>query len=331
MAYHTAMRSAWLVIAVGCGSAAAPAAHAPIVNSPPPRPPRPPAAMLDTRPADEVIAIGDDVFVDGSGPILVSRDRGKTFAPWTAGANLCVREFVAARGMIYAVAPICSETDVQTHGDHFFRSTDDGATWTDTGGIDAILRGIDPRDPKVVYADGPCGHDDTCVTVDGGDDWRAIAFPAPAHDTLFVGGDGALYVSATRAGGAELDRSDDRGAHWRAVVKGTAPWLGAVLADGTLLGQSAACGIARSAGGHEFTIAMRAESCEPGMFVGGASGTSACAVLEDDKVVASNDSGATWQPVETPPHKDLRYRCAIVGDRVLVTGGDGLLSAPVPW
>ena len=327
---------AWVLAVAACGSAAAPTKIKPPISSgpPAPHPPRAPAAMIDTRPADHVVVDGDDIFVDGSGPILISRDRGKTFAPWSAGPNLCVRQFYGARGTIYAVAPICSDTDVQTHGDHFYRSTDDGATWTDLGATGAILRGVDSRDPRVVYADGgPCGHDEVCRSDDGGATWHAVVFPAASHGTVFIGDDGAIYVPVPRPAGTEIARSDDRGAHWRAAVPapaGSDPWLGAVLADGTILASDGICDIVRSTGGHPFTITPEADACEPGHFLGG-HGTTACAILADDRVIASNDGGATWLPVATPAHKDLRYGCAVADDRVLVTGGDGLLSAPVPW
>jgi hypothetical protein len=282
--------------------------------------------LIDARASDHVVVLGDDVFVDGSGPLLVSHDRGKTFVPWTAGQNLCVRDFVAAHGTIYAVAPICSETDLQTNADHLYRSIDDGASFTDLGETNAMLRGIDPRDPRIVYADGPCGQDD-CVTEDGGASWRTLALPGKDHALSVF--DGVLYVRA----GAEIDRSDDRGAHFLAVV--TDPnvdfWLSAVLADGTLLGvDGSACAIERSVHGGAFTQPLHPASCEPGMDVSG-NGTDACAVLADDVVVASHDGGATWLTVATPAHKKLRYRCTIAWDRVLVSGEEGLLSAPVPW
>lgn len=308
----------------------------------PHRAPAGPAARILDRPSAHVAAIGTSVFVDGSGPLLISRDRGATFAPWAADPALCVRDFVAARGggTLYAIAVICSETDVQTNPDHLFRSTDDGATWADLGTTGAMLRGVDARDPRALYADGVCASAGPCRSDDGGATWHALTVPAASpkyaslQGSLFVADDG-LYYAPPRDTGYELFRSRDRGASWQVALRDPTRGsvaVGAVLDDGTVLGQNLdGCAFERSVSGGGFTHALEPVECEPGMYVGGR-GAVACAVLGDDRIVTSNDHGATWHDVAMPPRGDaLRYTCVVDGDRVLVAAGDGLYAAPAPW
>nr|HEX4317754.1 hypothetical protein [Kofleriaceae bacterium] len=334
---------AW-VVAAACTHGRTAPPPLPLANvQPEPAIPAPPLGELLAKATSRVLAIDDRLYAVGSGPVLISRDRGATFAPWSAPANLCASMVVGAGTHLYAVAARCSATDVRTSPDELYRSFDGGDTWDDVGLTTAILRGVDARDPRVVYADTSCGSSNRqlCRSDDAGVTWQPMTVPAasPAYamltGRLFVADTGSLFYAPPRDTRYELDRSDDRGATWRAVVTADAPAdlaIEAVLADGSLVGQDLDhCRIVRSVSGGPFTTVLEPATCEPGTAIAG-TGMYACAVIADDQVMASRDSGATWRAVAMPPRgQALRYACYATRDRVLVGAGDRLDGLAPPW
>src|SRR5438045_1676738 len=90
-------------------AACAPPPRAPLSNAP--TRPAPMLGKLLDKQSSQVAVVGDTIYVGGSGPLMISHDRGLTFAPWTEDPALCESGFVAAGATIYAIAARCSKTD----------------------------------------------------------------------------------------------------------------------------------------------------------------------------------------------------------------------------
>jgi hypothetical protein len=274
--------------------------------------------LLAKRSGDVSISLdGESLYQTGTGPVLISRDRGRTFQPWTAGKDLCAGWVRATTDhLVYATAAICSDTDVQRHEDELYVSEDDGATWKKRDRKPQYIRGVDGRSLYGECYDGT--KDYFCASGDAGATWQPLTTPA-AGGTVF-----AAEKILTFSHDDQIERSTDRGATWRPLISGVAD-VRALLSDGTLLGETT-CGVYRSAGG-PWEKVFGLDECRLEIF---AAGAQACAVVDDHSVFASPDGGASWRPVDLPITKDLRYDCLPDGDRVLVSGEAGLVAAPFP-
>ncbi len=341
------------LVAVGCGQGA----PAPISAKAGPPQARARTVKILDKFSVELAQVGDALYVQGSGPIEISRDRGKTFAPWSVDSAPCASGMVVAATTLYVIAAPCSTSDLKTDPDTLWRSSDAGATWRAVGTTGAILRGADPLDPRVVYADDVGARNLPSRSDDGGSTWHDLRVPLPSpkyamlEGDLFVADDGALFYSPPRDDRYELDRSDDRGVTWHVVISDPHPAdiaIAAVEANGAVIGQDVDhCAIMRSVGGHAFYQVFKPATCEPGTSLSGR-GHFACGVFGDDQVVASNDDGATWhvlalehghfpytqitndgQEIKEPATE--RYDCLATANRLLVTAADGLYEVAAPW
>lgn len=305
-----------------------------------------PLGKLLDEPVHAIVVAGDTLYAtSGTGPLEISRDRGRTFAEWPLGQAVCANEVVAANNRVYVEGAAC-QSSIQTGATYLYRSDDAGRTWVSIGASNASLRAVDPRDPDVVYGQNVCGTT-MCRSEDGGRTWDAIAV---GLDTLYVGDDGTAYGTEANEAGTVVKRSTDHGETWQDVVSlhDSALAVGAVLADGSLLALSPdLCEVDRlPAGAGKLERGYRVtEACSSIATLHG-EGHTACVVFANDVVATTIDNAVHWRTLDLGHaafgHADIdpsgqgswiesnaRYACVASADRLLIAADDGLYA--LPW
>ncbi|HSS78463.1 MAG TPA: hypothetical protein VLV54_17175 [Thermoanaerobaculia bacterium] len=161
----------------------------------------------------------------GSQGLLASHDSGGTWQPLQPGFDCSFNALAVAPS---APATLYAGGTIATASPSFachltraalFRSTDGGATWTETdsglAGDGVLSLAVDPLDSRILYAQsgGRFGNSTgVSKSLDGGATWSGLSSPLIGN-LVFSAGGGTLWGNQ----GTEVFASHDGGASWQSV------------------------------------------------------------------------------------------------------------------
>lgn len=274
----------------------------------------------------------DTVIVGGGCALRRSNDGGQSFTrlPWTASDENCSSEIASFH------FPTASVGYVVTKDGGLYWTTDGGQSFSRQTSLPVSISGRSNPPTDIYFLDATTGVATAGFarrvfrTVDSGSSWvevanigtdpmQAIAFPT-ATDGYAVGGSTML-------------RTVDGGVSWSRQPLGGAPYLGydgftsIACGDATtcLIGGPDGLGVRTTDGGA--TGALITASSKQLLALAFASASRAVAVGEGGSIVASDDAGQTWAPVNgSVAGSDFR-RLRATSDRIANIGGaNGMLA-----